>query len=52
MIGYWEAHTYLGSDSSDQIALARKVAGRQSTPFSAWARVNFPASENVHATAR
>ena len=41
---YWEAHTYLGSDSSDQIALANKVAGRQPTKFSAWARVNFPAS--------
>ena len=38
---YWEAHTYLGSDSSDQIALANKVAGRQPTKFSAWARVNF-----------
>src|SRR5258708_36615517 len=34
MIGYWEAHTYLGSDSSDQIALANKIAGRQPTKFS------------------
>ena len=42
MFGYWEAHTYLGSDSSDRIALANKVAGRQPTNFSAWARVNFP----------
>jgi uncharacterized protein YbjT (DUF2867 family) len=42
MICYWEAHTYLGSDSSDQIALANKIAGRQPTNFSAWARVNFP----------
>ena len=41
MISYWEAHTYLGSDSSDQIALARKIAGRQPTPFSTWARANF-----------
>jgi hypothetical protein len=39
---YWEAHTYLGSDSSDQIALANKVAGRQPSTFSTWARVNFP----------
>jgi uncharacterized protein YbjT (DUF2867 family) len=39
---YWEAHTYLGSDSSDQIALANKVAGRPTTKFAAWARVNFP----------
>ncbi|MDX6446272.1 MAG: hypothetical protein QOH71_3346 [Blastocatellia bacterium] len=40
---YWEAHTYLGSDSSAQIALANKIAGRQPTNFSTWARVNFPA---------
>jgi uncharacterized protein YbjT (DUF2867 family) len=39
---YWKAHTYLGSDSYDQIALANKVAGRQPTRFSTWARVNFP----------
>ncbi len=42
MFSYWQAHTYLGSDSSDQIALANKIAGRQPTKFSAWARVNFP----------
>jgi hypothetical protein len=40
---YWEAHTYLGSDSYDQIALANKTAGRQPTRFSTWARLNFPA---------
>jgi uncharacterized protein YbjT (DUF2867 family) len=42
MFGYFQAHTYLGSDSSDQIALANKIAGRQPTKFSAWAKVNFP----------
>jgi uncharacterized protein YbjT (DUF2867 family) len=42
MIGYWQAHTYLGSDSSAQIALANKIAGRQPTKFSTWARLNFP----------
>jgi uncharacterized protein YbjT (DUF2867 family) len=42
MFSYWEVHTYLGSDSHDRIALAIKVAGRQPTNFSAWARVNFP----------
>jgi len=47
MIGYWQAHTYLGSDSSDQIALAHKIAGRQPTKFSAWARLNFPALKNA-----
>ena len=41
MFSYWEAHTYLGSDSSDRIALANKIAGRQPTTFSTWARVNF-----------
>ena len=44
---WFEAHTYLGSDSRDRIALANKVAGRQPTKFSMWARVNFP----VHASA-
>jgi len=43
MFSYWEAHTYLGSDSSDRIALANKIAGRQPTSFSTWARENFPA---------
>ena len=42
MFGYFEAHTYLGSSSHDQIALANKVAGRQPSKFSTWARVNFP----------
>ena len=39
---WFEAHTYLGSASEDRIALANKVAGRQPTRFSAWARVNLP----------
>jgi len=47
MLAYFQAHTYLGSDSRDRIALANKVAGRQPTKFSTWARVNFP----VHASA-
>jgi uncharacterized protein YbjT (DUF2867 family) len=42
MFGYWEAYTYLGSDSSDRIALADKIAGRQPTKFATWARVNVP----------
>ena len=40
--GYWEAHTYLGSDSSAQIALANKTAGKQPSKLSTWARVNLP----------
>src|SRR5258708_864332 len=42
MFRYFEAHTYLGSDSSDRIALANKIAGRQPTEFSKWARLNLP----------
>jgi uncharacterized protein YbjT (DUF2867 family) len=40
--GYFQAHTYLGSKSYDEIALANRIAGRAPTKFSAWARVNFP----------
>jgi uncharacterized protein YbjT (DUF2867 family) len=42
MFSYWEAHTYLGSDSSDRIALASKIAGREPTRFATWASENFP----------
>lgn len=42
MFSYWEAHTYLGSDLSAEIALANKVAGREPARFSTWARENFP----------
>ncbi|MFL9962437.1 NmrA/HSCARG family protein [Paraburkholderia sediminicola] len=41
MLAYFEAHTYLGSDSRDAIALANKVAGQQPTKFAAWAKANF-----------
>ena len=51
MFSYFQAHTYLGSDSRDQVALANKIAGRQPTKLSAWARVNFPASETAHSAA-
>jgi uncharacterized protein YbjT (DUF2867 family) len=49
---YFQAHTYLGSDSYDQIALANKIAGQQPTKFSAWAQMNFPAPKNAHSAAR
>ena len=42
MFSYFQAHTYLGSDSSNRIALANKIAGRQPTGFSTWARLNVP----------
>lgn len=41
MLSYFEAHTYLGSNSTDRIALANKIAGRQPTRLSAWAQGNF-----------
>ncbi len=42
MFSYFQAHTYLGSDSYDRIALANKIAGRQPSKFSTWARLNVP----------
>ena len=42
MFSYFQAHTYLGSDSRDQVALANKIAGRQPTKFAAWALQNVP----------
>jgi uncharacterized protein YbjT (DUF2867 family) len=44
---HFQSHTYLGSDSSEQIALANKVAGRPPTKFSTWARANFPVVPNA-----
>ena len=41
MLAYFQAHTYLGADSRDAIALANKVADRQPTKFDAWAQTNF-----------
>ena len=45
MLKYFQAHTYLGADSSDRIALANKIAGRRPSTLSQWAEVNF----TVHA---
>ena len=45
MFGYFEAHTYLGSDMTDAIALANRVAGRAPTRFADWARINFNPAE-------
>jgi uncharacterized protein YbjT (DUF2867 family) len=41
MLAYFEAHTYLGSDSRDAIEFANKVAGRQPTNFAGWAKTNL-----------
>jgi hypothetical protein len=44
MLAYFEAHTYLGSDSREAIALANKIAGYQPTKFAAWAQSKFEVS--------
>src|SRR5467141_645420 len=44
---YFQAHTYLGSDSYHRIAFANKIAGRPPTKFSAWARLNFQLQRNT-----
>ena len=43
-LAWFETHTYLGSDWSDRIALAREIAGKTPTPFAAWARINLPST--------
>jgi len=48
MFGYFQAHTYLGSDSSDRIALANEIAGSRPSTFAAWARVNVAVQELEH----
>jgi uncharacterized protein YbjT (DUF2867 family) len=47
MFGYFQAHTYLGSDSRNRIALAAAVAGKPATRFAAWARINLPADRSA-----
>jgi uncharacterized protein YbjT (DUF2867 family) len=41
MLAYFQAHTYLGSDSRGAIALANQVAGQQPAKFADWARTHF-----------
>lgn len=47
MFTYFQAHTYLGSDSRDRIALATAVADKPATRFAAWARINLPANRSA-----
>ena len=49
---HFQLHTYLGSDSTDRIALANKVAGATPTRFSTWARANLPATSSKPAKVR
>lgn len=42
MLGYFEAHTYLGKNAHDEIALANRIAGHQPSTLSTWARAQFP----------
>jgi hypothetical protein len=46
---YFQAHTYLGANSGDEIALANKIAGRQPSEFATWARANFAVTGTVAA---
>jgi len=39
---YFQAHTYLGSDAYDRIALANIRAGRHPSTFATWARLHVP----------
>src|ERR1700723_3524900 len=41
MLAYFEAHTYLGSDSREAIALANDVASFRPTKFAAWTQANL-----------
>lgn len=41
-LAYYEAYTYLGpSPHDEEIALARKIAGKTPTPFASWVKDNF-----------
>ena len=42
-LGYFQAHTYLGSASHERVVLANQIGGRRPTNFATWAAVNFPA---------
>ena len=44
MLAYFEAHTYLGSDSREAIALANDVASFRPTKFAAWTQANLKVS--------
>jgi uncharacterized protein YbjT (DUF2867 family) len=41
MLRYFEAHTYLGANMDDAIALANRVASKQPTRFADWAKANL-----------
>ena len=51
MLEYFQAHTYLGSASRDQIALANKIAGAQPTRLSVWVQENFSATSSPRSPA-
>jgi uncharacterized protein YbjT (DUF2867 family) len=42
---WFEAHSYLGSDWTDRMALACEIAGKAPTPFAAWARTHLPSTQ-------
>lgn len=42
MLGYFQAHTYLGAKVDHSIALARIVSGARPTNVARWARSHMP----------
>lgn len=45
MMGYWQAHTYLGPGGEQAVALARRVSTTPSTDFATWAADHLPADK-------
>lgn len=42
MFSYIQAHSYMGSEMADEIALANRIAGKPPTPLAAWTQANIP----------
>lgn len=42
MFGYIQAHSYMGSEMADEIALANRIAGKPPTRLAAWTQANIP----------
>lgn len=42
MFSYIQAHSYMGSEMADEIALANRIAGKPPTRLAAWTQANIP----------
>jgi len=49
MLGYFQAHTYLGPDTEAKIARANAVATAPPTDFATWARAHMPTEASADA---